>query len=168
MDSFVGEIKIWSFDWPPKGWALCDGTLLGISQNQALYALLSNTFGGAAPNTFGLPDLRGRTPVHPDNMTCTQGQRGGQESVALTQSQMPAHNHRVNVYANASPTLVANPAGQFLSQPTINLYNTAGASAPLADSSVALSGGNMGHDNMQPFTVLNFCIALTGIFPPRN
>lgn len=170
MDSFIGEIKIVGFDWAPRNWANCDGTLLAISQNQALFSLYGTTFGGDGNTTFALPDLRGRTPIHAHNANVPQGTFAGQESVVLTEEQLPAHSHGFGVYAGENPTLVTDPGNQFLSQQAsggVNLYATSGTAT--ATSHNTLGGGtSVGHENMQPYLVLNFCICLLGLFPPHN
>lgn len=176
MDPFIGQIKTWAFALKPKGYALCDGATMTIQQNAALYALLGVQFGGNGSTTFQLPDLRGRVPLGAvaSNPQYVQGKTGGAETVTLTTSTMSAHTHGMN----ASTTAAAFPvpgANSRLAQPgqwgngsTINLYGANAAPATLAADSIGSTGGGAAHDNMQPFLVLNFCIALTGTFPSRN
>lgn len=185
-DPFVGEIKIWAFNWAPIGWALCDGAILQVSQNQALASLLSNQFGGDGRTTFGLPDLRGRTPIGTGPSTDTPtnyvtGKVYGVETVTLNATNVPSHTHAVT--ANPVNGTLTFPSGNNFATvvpqlPTttqpFNVYlpNASGAAIPnpqaLAPATVSTSGGNQPHNNMQPFTVLNFCIATTGYYPPRN
>lgn len=190
-EPFIGEIKIWAFSWAPRGWALCDGAILQIQQNQALAALLGTQFGGDGQKTFALPDLRGRTPIGagpstdssitPSGFTYQTGKMYGAETVTLTAANVPSHTHQVtanpvnggatfpsgNNFATVAPQL-ATTTQKF----QVYLPNAAGAAIPnaqtLALSTVAGAGGSVAHNNMQPFTVLNFCIATTGNWPPRN
>lgn len=180
MDPFVGEVRIFTWDWAPRGWALCNGAVLPANQNYALYSLLGNTFGGSAPTTFALPDLRGRTPVSmgrgQDQQIYAQGQKGGAENVGLTISNMPMHNHYVTALAgtagNATGPKSGLPAtvGKAGSNPTVNIYAPAANAplVPLAPDTLSSAGGNMPHNNMQPYMVVNFCIATSGIYPPRQ
>jgi microcystin-dependent protein len=169
MDPFLGEIRLTSFGFVPRGWASCEGQLLPINANQALFALLGTQYGGNGVNTFALPDLRGRVLSHV-GANAFVGERGGQEAVTLTAAQMPAHSHAlegVTDLANASAPGLALPATK--GRGGNNLYGAAGSSnASMHASSVAASGGNQAHNNMQPYTVLQYVIALQGIFPSRN
>jgi microcystin-dependent protein len=168
-DPFIGEIKLVSFDFAPRGWALCNGQLLPINQNQALFSLLGTQFGGNGQTSFALPDLRGRMAVHASN-DATLGQAGGQESVTLNAQQMPAHTHALTGtadVANANPPAGALPAAR----PRGGTSRYAPAGSPLTAMSPDAIGNNSGgqaHSNMQPYLVLNHVIALTGIFPSRN
>ncbi len=172
-EPFIGEVKIVSFNWAIKGWAECDGQLLSIAQNQALFSILGTTYGGNGIQTFALPDLRGRTPVHagtnPLGLPPVQlGESSGQENHTLTQPEMPQHNHQVmgsNVAADNS-----DPTGTVLAMTTDAFYNLPGASAftTLNPLTVLQAGGSQPHNNMQPYLVLNFIIALVGVFPSRN
>lgn len=172
-EPFIGEIKFFSFAFPPKNWAPCNGQQLSIAQNQALFSLLGTAFGGNGVTTFGLPDLRGRVPMH-SGPSAQQGATGGVENVTLIPPQLPAHNHQVMVssktngsqeeYENAVIALGAvgtNPA---------NVYApaSAGALQPLTPGTVSPAGGNQPHTNLQPSLVGNYCIALAGIYPSRN
>jgi microcystin-dependent protein len=162
-DPFLSEIKIMSFNFPPKGWALCNGQLLPINQNQALFALLGTTYGGDGRVTFALPDLRGRVPMHEGNGHSI-GERGGQEVHTLTIQELPAHTHAVKaVSANAD----ALPAGHFLGAANA-LYGPAPGNTSLAPDTITSVGASQPHDNRQPYLTLSFCIALQGIFPSQT
>lgn len=170
MDPYLGEIRQVSFNWAPKGWALCDGAVLQVSQYQALSALLGTLYGGDGKTTFGLPDLRGRVVVHPTTgyPQGTTG-KGGAEGVSVTDAQMPGHTHLVAASTTA-PTR-PTPVGNMMATPTsgANLFAPLGAATPvpLSPSSVTTSGAGATHNNMQPFLVLNYIIATQGIWPPR-
>lgn len=181
MDPFLGEVRIFSWSWAPQGWALCNGALLPTQQNPALNALLGQTYGGNGTTQFALPDLRGRTPVHmgigQDGITYQQGKAGGAEAVTLTAATMPQHTHAVNALGgtkgnfsgpkSAIPATVGVPA---TTTTTVNIYAAANA-GPLTQlnaGSLSTEGGGAAHNNMQPFQVLNFCIATLGLFPPRQ
>lgn len=178
MEAFMGEIHAFGFNFAPKGWAQCNGQLLPINQNQALFSLLGTTYGGNGTTNFALPDLRGRVPLHPNvgganpsGVSLAAGNTGGEEQHTLTVNETPAHTHTMQA-VNASGT-AASPAGQLPASAIastggalLNTYAT-GAAVPLAAASVSSTGGQP-HANMQPYTVLNFCIALQGIYPSRN
>jgi len=161
---FLAEIKIVSFNFPPRGWALCNGQFLPINQNQALFSLLGTTYGGNGQTTFALPDFRGRAPVHVGS-SFTLGQAGGQEFHTVTTSEMPAHNHLVN--ATTNPGTSNMPAGNFLANSNVSPYRTV-PDTSFNSGMVSNVGGSQPHENRQPFLVLNFVIALQGIFPSRN
>ena len=166
---FLGEIRMAGFSFAPKGWALCNGQTMPISQNQALFALLGTTFGGDGVTNFLLPDLRGRTAINPGSQTgtpaFTPGQKAGEEVHTLTQSELPAHSHIA--FGSSAAATLPNPSGAFW--PTgLPQYVSSPLDTPLAGNAIALSGGNQGHPNLSPYTVINFIIALTGIFPSRN
>ena len=167
-DPFIGELKLLSFGYPPKGWALCNGQLLPINQNQALFALLGTNYGGDGRVTFALPDLRGRAPLH-TGAGVALGERGGQEAVTLAPSQMPSHTHTLtatNDFANASVPGGAVPGAK--PRGGMNRYAPAGNDTVMGASSLTSTGGSQPHPNMQPYTVLSWVIALQGIFPSRN
>jgi microcystin-dependent protein len=167
-DPFLGELKLMSFSYPPKGWALCNGQLLPISQNQALFSLLGTTYGGDGRVNFALPDLRGRAPMH-NGAGVALGEKAGQEAVTLTNGQMPAHTHALTGtadLANASVPGGALPAAK--PRGGMNRYAPAGNDTVMAASALAPAGGNQPHPNMQPYTVLSWVIAMQGIFPSRN
>jgi microcystin-dependent protein len=161
-EPFLSEIRLMSFGFPPKGWALCDGQLLPINQNQALFSLLGTTFGGDGRVNFALPDLRGRAPIHVGSGH-TLGERGGEQAHTLSISELPTHTHVVN----ASPTAGndPNPGAHAMASPLNLSYGGAANLVAMAPQSIANVGGSQAHLNMQPFLVLNFSIALQGIFP---
>jgi microcystin-dependent protein len=163
-EPFLSEIRLMSFNFPPKGWAQCNGQLLPINQNQALFALLGTTYGGNGQTTFALPNLRGRVPIHAGNGH-TQGESAGAEAVAVTVSQLPTHVHSAAAAATDADTVV--PAGNVLAGLN-NGYRGASNLATLAPSTITSVGGSQPHTNMMPFLTLNFCIALQGIFPSQN
>jgi microcystin-dependent protein len=164
-EPFLAEIRIVSFGFAPKGWALCNGQLLPINQNQALFALLGTTYGGNGQTTFGLPDMRGRTPIHV-SQGHSLGERAGEDAHTLTLQEMPAHTHPV---ATSSAANGGNnsPVGRFLGG-AADAYAVAGALTPLRPGTITNVGGGQAHTNDQPFLALNFCIALQGIFPSQN
>lgn len=160
-EPFLSEIRIMSFVFAPKGWALCNGQLLPINQNQALFSLLGTTFGGDGRVNFALPDLRARTPIHVGNGH-TLGERGGEQAHTLSIAELPQHTHVLN--GNSNPADANNPTGAYLS--TVNNGYTAPSNlAALGPTALANIGGSQAHLNMQPFLTLSFCIALQGIFP---
>jgi microcystin-dependent protein len=161
---YLSEIRIFSFNFSPKNWALCNGQFLPINQNQALFSLLGTMYGGNGVTTFALPNLQGRVPVHVGN-GFTQGESGGEPAHTLTVSEMPAHNHFVNI--SIVPANTDNPAGNMWANGNQAAYTNVPAVSlnPLA---VVPVGGSQPHENRSPFLVLNFCIALTGVFPSRN
>jgi microcystin-dependent protein len=169
-EPFVGEIRLFTFKYAPRGWATCDGQLLTVAQNTALYSLLNITFGGNVGTNFQLPDLRGRVPVSlggPKNYQV--GTKDGLETVALTEATAPPHTHRLNATKQqadkpgATGRLFAETKPvEFYAVPQTNKTVT------LAPASIGQSGGGKGHENMQPFLTINFCIALVGFYPPHN
>ena len=161
---YLGEIKIISWNYAPKGWAFCNGQLLPINQNQALFSILGTTYGGDGRTTFALPDLRGRAPVHMGN-GLTEGQTVGEETHTLIISETPAHNHLVSA-SSAAPDQGSPGNNEWASQ--ASGYSTGAPNTTLGPSAVTNVGGSQPHNNMQPYLVLNFVIALTGIFPSRN
>lgn len=165
-EPFLSEIRIMSFEFAPKGWALCNGQLLPINQNQALFSLLGTSFGGDGRVNFGLPDLRGRTPIHVGSGH-TLGERGGEPSHTLSISELPTHTHLVNGSSNAADAAV--PGGNLLGVVDNTTFGNAYAGASnlvaMSSQSVGNIGGSQAHLNMQPFLTLSFCIALQGIFP---
>jgi microcystin-dependent protein len=163
-EPFLGEIKIISWNFPPKGWTFCNGQLLPINQNQALFSILGTTYGGDGRTTFGLPNLQGRSPVHVGN-GIVLGEMGGETSHTLNISELAAHNH-VPVATPGLPTL-PDPTGSLWSQNQNNGYSTT-INAAMNPASILPTGGNQPHENMSPYLVLNFIIALQGIFPSQN
>ena len=169
-EPFLSEIRIMSFAFAPKGWALCDGAFLPINQNQALFSLLGTTFGGNGQTTFQLPDLRGRTPIHVGSGH-TLGERGGAQAHTLSIAELPTHAHvaQGTTAAADQPTPVGNLLGAVdLTAFTTNVYAAPGAFVAMAPQTIGNTGGSQAHLNMQPFLTLSFCIALQGIFPSPN
>jgi microcystin-dependent protein len=164
-DPYLAEIRMMSFIFPPKGWALCNGQLLPINQNQALFALLGVRYGGNGQTNFALPDLRGRVPIHEGGGSLI-GQWGGQEFHTITHSEMPLHTHPVAVSSAATGGL-ASPNGAYLGGGN-NAYRAGPASTTLHPATVTSVGGSQAHENRQPYLTLSFCIALQGIFPSQS
>lgn len=166
-EPFLSEIRIMSFVFPPKGWALCNGQLLPINQNQPLFSLLGTTFGGDGRVNFALPDLRGRTPIHVGS-SHTLGERGGEQAHTLSIAEIPTHVHAWN--ANGSPATTNVPAAALvLAQSTgDNAWGPPSNLVAMSPSMITNTGGSQAHLNMQPFLTLSFCIALQGIFPSPN
>jgi microcystin-dependent protein len=166
-EPFLSEIRIMSFVFAPKGWALSNGQLLPINQNQALFSLLGTTFGGDGRVNFALPDLRARTPIHVGSGH-TLGERGGEQAHTLSIAELPEHTHSLNATTNTATT--NNPGtGVMLAQSTAaSLYAGASNLQAMSPAAVANVGGSQAHLNMQPFLTLSFCIALQGIFPSPN
>ena len=173
-DPFIGEIVMFGGNFAPANWLFCDGQLLPISQNQSLFSILGTTFGGDGEVTFGLPDLRGRAPVHPGPGvppmgSINLGQVGGRETVALSDSELPAHNHKVR--AASAVATSGDPTGNVLAQVTDALLNTYGDPTNLVamnPAAVADTGASQLHTNIQPFLAVSFIIAIVGIFPSMN
>jgi len=164
---FMGEIKIISWNFPPKGWAFCNGQLLPINQNQALFSILGTTFGGNGQTTFALPDFRGRIPIHTGGEGgSTLGQAGGQEFHTVTQPEMPAHTHFLQANKLAADVNVLS--GNLFGQASGGIYGNPTTLTSILPSTVTNVGGSQPHENRQPFLVLAFIIALQGIFPSRN
>lgn len=163
-EPFLSEIRIMSFEFAPRGWALCNGQLLPINQNQALFSLLGTTYGGNGQTNFALPDLRARTPIHVGSGH-TLGERGGEQAHTLSIAELPTHTHVVQAQPNPGNQLAT--AGALLAQ-TSNVYRAADNLTSLNPATVGNVGGSQTHLNMQPFLTLSFCIALQGIFPSRN
>ncbi len=177
-DYFVGEIRAFAFGQIPQGWHLADGTVLQTNQYAALFSLLGNAYGGTYPQTFALPDLRGRVPVDVGTAagaTYALGAKTGSEGVVLTVGQLPAHLHDLNATTivgntgNANGNAIATVNQDDLTPPQQRpLYATPGTLQPLLATSVGTTGGGAAHPNIQPSTVVNYCIALTGLYPPRQ
>jgi len=163
-EPFLSEIKIVSFNFPPKGWALCNGQTLPINQNQALFALLGTTYGGNGQTTFQLPNLRGQVPIHMGNGH-TLGEKAGTTSVTVNIQQLPGHLHLMNGFSEGGDTPIA--AGNELAS-AAGLYITPQSLTTLLPATVTSIGGSQPHNNMMPYLVLNFIIALQGIFPSQN
>jgi microcystin-dependent protein len=163
-EPFIGEVKIMSFNFPPKGWAQCNGALLPINQNQALFSVLGTMYGGDGRVTFGLPDLQGRVPFGTGGGLVI-GQRGGEEAHTLNIGELPTHTHGVT--ASTTAAALGTPVGNFFATPSPNVYNSA-MSTQMNQAGISPVGGSQPHENMSPYLVLQFCIALVGIFPSRN
>jgi microcystin-dependent protein len=164
-EPFLSEIRMFSFGFPPKGWALCNGQLLPINQNQALFSLLGTTFGGDGRVNFALPDLRARTPLHAGSGHVL-GERGGEQAHTLTVAEMPAHSHVLA--GSTADAETVSPAGALPAQADEDAYTRSAPSANLHPQAMSAAGGSQAHLNMQPFLTLSFCIALTGIYPSRS
>lgn len=170
---FVGEIRIFGFNFAPKGWALCDGQLLPISQNTAVFSLLGTFYGGDGKSTFALPNLQGSVPIHqgqsPGTSLFSLGEQGGTETVTLLQNEMPAHVHTVSADENALNTNQPTPSNNVVSNVTgKTLYYNGAATTQMSPFMASLAGGDQPHNNMMPYITLNFCIALQGVYPPRT
>ncbi len=173
-EPYIGEIRMVAFNFAPRSWAQCDGQLLPINQNQALFSILGTTYGGDGRTTFALPDMRGRIPMHrrsgvvglPDRPL---GHKSGQETVSLTVQEMPGHNHTVQA-TNDNTDIVNDMTGAVLAQAPAgsNPYASTAGGAEMRDGTLGTTGSGQGHQNMSPWLAINYVIAITGIFPPRN
>lgn len=167
---FIGSVTMFAGNFAPVGYAFCDGRLVPISENDALFALIGTIYGGDGQNTFALPDLRGRAPIHqgtrPGGGTYVIGQTLGTETVTLTATQMPSHTHTLG--ANSGPGNSAGPSGAVWARSTSTQNYAAAANVAMNAGAVVSSGGNQPHENMQPYLAINFIIALYGVFPSRN
>jgi microcystin-dependent protein len=164
-EPYIGEVRMFGFTFNPRGWANCDGAILPIEQNQALFSILGNNYGGDGRTTFGLPELRGRTPMHVGS-GFSLGQKSGEERHFLNVNEMPAHKHSVQFSNGASSS--DSPDGELPATAEDNVYGTPGALVSMNGNAIANNSGGQGHENMQPFLTIRFCIAITGTFPPRN
>ena len=172
MDPFVAEIRIFGFNFAPRGWAFCNGQLLPLSQNTALFSLLGTTYGGNGMSNFALPDMQGNVPMHPGQgpglSPYDLGERSGTESVTLLESEMPSHSHAINPNAvDLGDTNVPSPNATLAQSAGGTLYQ-ATTNTQMHPQALAVAGGSQPHNNMQPYLTLNFCIALQGVFPPRS
>lgn len=165
-EPFLSEIRLMSFVFAPKGWALCNGQLLPINQNQGLFSLLGTTFGGDGRVNFALPDLRGRTPIHV-GAGHTLGERGGEQAHTLSITEIPTHTHALSA-SNNNATTDMPATNVIMGQASIDMYRSPTNLVALEPGSVSKTGGSQAHLNMQPFLALSFCIALQGIFPSPN
>jgi len=168
-DPFVAEIRIYPFNFAPTGWAFCNGQLMPLSQNTALFALLGTTYGGDGKSTFALPNLQGSAPMHPGQgpglSLYDLGQMGGAETVTLLESEMPAHSHTLRAVEDDGAFFT--PVNMFLAAGN-SMYVNANPNTTMAPQSLTPAGGSLPHNNMMPYLTLNFCIALQGVFPPRS
>ncbi len=173
MNPFVAEIRIFAFNFAPKGWAFCDGQLLPLSQNTALFSLIGTFYGGDAKSTFALPNLQGSVPMFygqgPGLSNYDIGETGGSQTVTLLQSEMPAHSHNVLGDIGALDAKASSPSGNVPGAPGgLTIYSdTTTPSATMNPQMASIAGGSQPHNNMMPYLTLNFCIALQGVYPPR-
>jgi len=171
MDAFVAEIRILPYNFAPMGWAWCDGRLMPISQNTALFSLLGTTYGGDGVSTFALPDLRGRAPMHPgqgpDLSPHNLGERGGSETVALSESEVAAHTHALAASISDGDLTIPAPQRVLAKSAGQNLYASAAGLTAMAPGALSSTGGGAPHNNLQPYLTVNFCISLEGEFPTR-
>ena len=168
-DPFVAEIRIFPFNFAPRGWAWCDGQLMPLSQNTALFSLLGTTYGGNGKSNFALPNLQGRAPMHPGQGPGLSlhdlGETGGSETVTLLESEIPSHSHAVSMSLRPADNL--NPAGLALGTGNA-VYTTPANLVSMASQTLTPAGGDQPHNNLQPYLTFYFCIALQGVFPPRG
>jgi microcystin-dependent protein len=167
---YVGEIRMFGGNFAPAGWAFCNGSLMPIAENETLFNLIGTTYGGDGQQTFALPDMRGRVPMHqgsgPGLSPRVLGELGGSETVTLTSAQMPMHSHALR--AASSLASLGSPAGTVLAKTGANSYDTAAPSAPMAAGAIPAAGGSQPHSNMAPYCAVNYIISLFGIFPSQT
>jgi microcystin-dependent protein len=170
QERYLGSVALVSFDFAPKGWATCDGQLLSIAQNTALFSLLGTTYGGNGTSNFALPDLRGRMPIGagqgPGLNSYNAGDSGGSETETLTLAQIPAHSH--TPIGSASPANTGSVSGTYWATPRLLLYSNVTPSVPMSGMAIGSTGGGQPHDNQKPYLTITYIIALEGIFPSRN
>lgn len=171
MDPFVAEIRIFPFNFAPNGWAWCDGQLLPLSQNTALFSLLGTTYGGNGKSNFALPDLQGRTPMHsgqgPGLSLHDLGETGGSETVTLLETEIPSHRHSLMAANLNSQSTIPTNNSLGRGNP-VKVYSTGAPSTEMGSNSLTPSGGSQPHNNMMPYLTMYFCIALQGVYPPRT
>ena len=170
---FVAEIRILGFNFAPRGWAMCNGQVMSISQNTALFSLLGTTYGGDGKSNFALPNLQGSAPLHPGQGPGLSlrdiGESGGEQTVTLLQTEMPAHSHTAQGYSGAGGQNPVNHTWSDANQRGIAAYTASGAgNVQMSPQATSTTGSSLPHNNMMPYLVLNFCIALQGIYPARN
>jgi microcystin-dependent protein len=172
MDPFVAEIRIFPFNFAPKGWAFCDGQILPLSQNTALFSLLGTTYGGDGKSNFALPNMQGNAPMHPGQGPGLSlhdlGETGGSETVSLLESEIPSHAHTLRASIDDGDLTIPTPARVLAKSTGQNLYTPTANVIGMSDNALAPAGGDQPHNNMQPYLTLNFCIALQGVYPPRT
>ena len=168
-EPFLGEIRMFGFNFAPRGWAFCDGQILPINQNQSLYSLLGTTYGGDGRTSFALPDIRGRAPLHKSDGFIL-GEKGGVETVTLTAAELAAHSHTAQGTTADGDKARGGPGRPFATShdPTDPIYGDAANLVAMNSGTVTHAGGSQAHDNIQPMLVITFCIALQGLFPSRN
>jgi microcystin-dependent protein len=164
-EPFIGEIRLVGFNFAPAGWAKCDGQLLSIAGNDALFSLIGTTYGGDGQNTFALPDFRSRIPIHRGTGSSI-GEIGGTETVTLTVNQIPTHTHPAQAQSGGGNQ--PGPGGNIWASSGLNQYNSSAADSDMNAQAITSTGGNLPHDNMMPFLTITFVISLFGIFPSRN
>ena len=171
-DPFVAEIRIFPFNFAPKGWAFCDGQLLPLSQNTALFSLLGTTYGGNGKSNFALPNMQGNAPMFwgqgPGLSLHDIGETGGSETVTLLESEIPSHSHTLRASSDPADVQQPSPARSLARSGPGFAYLTGAPNTTLSDQALAPAGGDQPHNNMMPYLTLNFCIALQGVFPPRT
>jgi microcystin-dependent protein len=170
-EPYVGQITMFAGNFAPRGWAFCDGQLLSVSSNDALFSLLGTIYGGDGRTTFGLPDLRGRIPIHygsgPGLTERRLGSKSGEEKVTLNRNELPIHTHTLQ--ASTAGGIASNPSDACLaSSPNVRLYRDVAPTVPMAATAVTSVGGSRDHNNLAPFQCVNFIIALFGVYPSRN
>jgi microcystin-dependent protein len=174
MDPFVAEIRIYPFNFAPKGWAFCDGQLLPLSQNTALFSLLGTTYGGDGKSNFALPDMQGNAPMHPGQGPGLSlhdlGETGGSDTVSLLESEIPAHSHSLMAQNQPGQLAAPGPDRTFARSSGGFAYKAAPYTqvVPFSANMIAPAGGDQPHNNLMPYLTLNFCIALQGVYPPRT
>jgi microcystin-dependent protein len=171
-DPFVAEIRIFPFNFAPKGWAFCDGQILPLSQNTALFSLLGTTYGGDGKSNFALPNMQGNAPMHPGQGPGLSlhdlGEMGGSETVTLLESEIPSHSHTLKAdILDIADTNVVSPNASLALSSDGTLYQSA-PNGSMSDNAITPAGGDQPHNNLQPYLTLNFCIALQGVYPPRT
>ena len=170
-DPFVAEVRMFAFNFAPTGWAMCNGQLLPIAQNTALFSLLGTTYGGDGKSTFALPDMQGNAAIHPGQgpglSLYDLGQMGGEETVTLLESEIPSHTHQAQAHFGAGTVTTPGPSVGIGSSGAAQIYTSTTAD-PAPSYMLGVTGGSLPHNNMQPYLTLNFCIAMQGVFPPRG